>query len=173
MMEELKYAEMTEKTAFDIVEKAFVTLKFLFQITPIKFSDMGKCGDVTLKCDSEGKVVGVQRTLKEAKKDNVEITYRVIKKGRIYKIQLWDSEKSFGYMSCSSAWNPATYIFCNFKEERDDGSKRCEMDFAFDIEKKTFVELFEIEYFNKSDLIRRCEKIEQIENFLFGKVILD
>ena len=173
MSKELMYAEMTEKTALEIIEKAFSTLKFLFKITPIRFCDMGECGEVTVKCDSEGNVVSFQKKLQEAKKDDVEITYRVVQNGRIYKIQLWDSEDSFGYMSCSPAWNPATYVFCNFKEEREDGSKRCEMDFAFDIEKKTFVELFEIEHFNKNDLIRRCEKIDQIESFLFGREIFE
>ena len=168
----LEYVEMSGKTAQEIAEKAFRVLKFVFEVLPPRFSGVGDCGDITIKCRSDGTFSDVIGRVRPATKDVVEVVYRVLCNGKIYKIELWDSEDTYGYRSCSPDWDPETYVFCNFKEERPDGSKRCEMDFAFDIEKRTFVELFLIEYFNKSNLIRECKQIDYFEKLFAGKEII-
>ena len=169
---QFRYVEMSEKTAKETAGKAFGILKFLFQVLPPRFSGAGFCGEITIKCHPDGSFPDIIGRVRPASEDDVEVVYKVLYEGKIYKIELWDSEDTYGYRSCSPKWDPETYIFCNFKEERADGTKRCEMDFAFDIEKKTFVELFLIEYFNNSDLIRTCEQIKHFEELFLDKEII-
>jgi hypothetical protein len=168
----ITYVEMTEKTVQETAAKAFRILKFLFEVLPPRFSGGDDCGEITIKCHPDGSISDIIGRVRPASEDDVKVVYKVLHDGKIYKIELWDSEDTYGYMSCSPKWDPYTYVFCNFKEERSDGTKRCEMDFAFNIEKRTFVELFSIEYFNKSDLIRICEQIEHFEKMFLDKEII-
>jgi hypothetical protein len=101
------------------------------------------------------------------------VLYRVLFRDKIYQIYIADSEEDVGYYSALSLnYNPETYVCCCFEEGRSDKSKRCEICFAFDIEKKTFVELFEISHYNKNGVTRECCDIDHIEKLLSGKVIL-
>lgn len=171
-----KRIEMGESCATNIATKAFEVLSELFATLPPRFSGQGDCGEITIEVQHNvkspcTKVKGEIRTAVEGKEEDV-IVYKVLREGKIYKIELWDTEDAYGYMSCSSHWGPDTYVFCNFKETRDDGSVKSEMDFAFDIEKRTFVELFSIEYIGGNDLVRECQEIEYFERLLLGVKII-
>lgn len=97
--------------------------------------------------------------------------YRVVTKGRIFEFSIWDSEDDFGYCSMCPDYNPETYVFCNIMEKRNDERVKYEMDFAFDLEKKTFLELFAIEHRNKKGLLRECKEINAVEKELRDTVI--
>jgi len=169
-MSKIKYVEMSEKTALEIAEKFFEVLKTLYKITPLMFSCEDLYGQIYIYHD--GSDTKIKKHAQPANEENSELEYSILYNEHVYKIEILQNEDLFGYVSCLPSIDRSTYVFCNIIEYHQDGKKRCEMDFAFDIEKRTFVELFSIEHFNKEGLIRQCQQINYIEQLLFGREII-
>lgn len=102
--------------------------------------------------------------------DNI---YRFIINGRFFEITLFGDPEDCGYCSISPDYNPSTYVLCNIEEKRTNGTKKYEMSFGFDIEKKTFLELFELIHYNTGNTIRVYPNYDTpLENQLKDTVII-
>ncbi len=143
---------MSEEQAIAIAENFFSVLKALFKIKPLYLSGIEKQGkEITIICDSEDKVRKVITKRINDKEDN-EIRYKFFYKNRTYQILFWDDEEIYGYVSqlppgylnCSGE----SYVLCDICELRDENDKKYSMEFAFDIEKRTFLEFFELYHKN-------------------------
>jgi len=166
-----KHVEMTESTAIDIAERFFDALKAIFKILPLKFSCEDLYGEIIVECDEHTtKITNLTSTDSE---NNSDLAYKFFYNNRIFKIEVAQNEDIYGYFSCLPSIDRETYVFCSITEYRkEDGKERATMDFAFDIEKRTFVELFLIEHYNKQGLVRECQMVNYIESILSGKEII-
>ena len=161
----MKRIEMNEKTAIEIAGHFFcIVYKLLCQL-PQYFSGYDKCGEITVDCDKKKIHYASWR---DADEENDTVYYRVIFEGRSYRMEFCDNEELYGYYSCLTNMDRSVYVFCSIREETNDNKrdKKCEMDFAFDIETGAFLELFAIEHFNKVGIVRECQNIDYIESKL-------
>ena len=99
--------------------------------------------------------------------------YKVIWSNRYFKITLFDDPDDLGYCSMLHNYDPSTYVLCDIIEYRSNGKTKHEMIFGFDIEKGTFLELFEILHYNVVGTLREYPNYEsKIESELKDVVII-
>lgn len=104
-----------------------------------------------------------------------DIIYPVQSKddSRYFELTFFGAPDDLGYCSILPDYNPSTYVICDIVEKRRDGTKKYEMTFGFDIEKGTFLELFEIVHFNTVGIIREYPNLNTpLEAKLKDTVIL-
>ena len=73
---------------------------------------------------------------------------------RHFELSFFGDPDDLGYCSILPDYNPSTYVICDIVEKRPDKNKKYEMTFGFDIEKGTFLELFEIVHYNTVGVLR-------------------
>lgn len=98
--------------------------------------------------------------------DNV---YEFFWKRRKFRVMLYCSPEECGYFSLLPNSEDMPYVFCIIQEKDRHGSIKYEMCFGFDSEKKTFLELFDIDYYFYSTVFRGEDSIEEK---LKGRVII-
>jgi len=173
-MSESKTVEMSEKMAVEIAEKFFEVIRLMFRAEPVRFSCEESRRTTIISFNEQGVWTRKEIILHKIDDDEANIVdYKVLYKGKIYRVEVLDNEDMWGYYSCLPVVDRARYVFCSIAEEREDGNIKCEMDFAFDIEKGTFLELFAIEHHNKCDITRECQCVDHIEQILSGRQIMD
>lgn len=105
-----------------------------------------------------------KNTFKKKKKlDNdycPDIIYKVVWRNRYFEITLWDDPDDLGYCSLLDDFDSSTYVLCDMVERRPNGSKKYQMTFGFDIQKKTFLELFEVLHYNTVGILREYPNYE-------------
>lgn len=165
--ESMKRIAMTEKTAIEIAEHFFDVVYKLLRLLPTYFTGYDKYGEIIVDFDKE-KIYYPR--LRDADEENDTVYYRVVTDVRSYRMEFCDNEELYGYYSCLTNKDPSVYVFCSIREETNDKKrdKKCEMDFAFDIETGAFLELFAIEHFNKVGIVRECQNVDYIESKLRG-----
>lgn len=165
--ESMKRIAMTEKTAIEIAEHFFDIVYKLLRLLPTYFTGYDKYGEIIVDFDKE-KIYYPR--LRDTDEENDTVYYRVVTDGRSYRMEFCDNEELYGYYSCLTNKDPSVYVFCSIREETNDKKrdKKCEMDFAFDIETGAFLELFAIEHFNKVGIVRECQNVDYIESKLRG-----
>ncbi len=103
----------------------------------------------------------------------LDIIYTVIWKNRCFEITLFDDPDDLGYCSLLHDYDPSTYVLCDIVENRPNGDKKYQMTFGFDIEKGTFLELFEVLHFNAVGILREYPNLDsQLESELKDVAIL-
>lgn len=88
---------------------------------------------------------------------------------RKFEITLYSSPEDCGYFSLLPNYDDLAYIFCIIQEKERNGKIKHEMCFGFDSEKRTFLELFDIDLHAKDGTIYRAE--DSIESQLKGRFV--
>ena len=104
-----------------------------------------------------------------------EIVYSVIQKekARHFELRFYDDPDILGYCSMLQDYDPSTYVICEIVEKRADKSKKYEFTFGFDIQKRTFLELFELTHKNTVGITRSYPNLNcRLENELKDVVII-
>ena len=103
----------------------------------------------------------------------LDIIYKYIQDNRYFEITLFDEPDDCGYCSMLPDYEPSTYVLCNIVEKRANGSKKTEVAFGFDIEKRTFLELFEVVHYNTTVILREYQNFNTpIEEVLKDAIII-
>lgn len=149
-------------TSYENARTKITTFKILSQdedkIFAKKRISYSKPDEYTIKFSNCGKLVKVIYHLKS--EFRLDIIYKIIIGNRCFEITLYKDPDACGY--CSMYPDPdgryvddsSPYVLCNIIEERSNGKKKYEMIFGFDIEKKTFLELFELIHYTATDVVR-------------------
>jgi len=153
-----KTIPMTLEHAANIANDMLDVFQALVQITPIQLSQLvenGRTKFKTYKFKPDGKITfGLSYGPKV--KDNfcLDLISRVIWNNRLFRISFFEDPDKLGYCSMLPDYDPSTYVLCEIVEKRANGSTKHVMIFSFDIEKKTFLELFDILHYNTVDILR-------------------
>lgn len=98
--------------------------------------------------------------------DNV---YKLYWKKQRFEVTLYSSPEDCGYFSLLPNYEDLEYTFCIIQEKDWTGVIKHEMCFGFDSEKRTFLELFDIDYHSKEGTIYKAE--DSIESELRGRFV--
>ena len=85
---------------------------------------------------------------------NIIYKYKVVRNNRHFEVSFWDFPDNLGFCSILPEFDPFTYVTCDIVEKRSNGDKKYEMTFGFNIEKGTFLELFELVHYNTVGILR-------------------
>lgn len=162
MFKDYNRLEMTYEHAAQIANDLLDIFQLLFTPsvlgTPVSLSTCRETGlrKITTITFDRDKVTRKTTYSRIEKNDSyfLDNIYRFIIDGRFFEITLFGAPDDCGYCSMLPDYNPYTYVLCNIEEKRANGAKKYEMAFGFDIEKKTFLELFELIHYNISDTVR-------------------
>lgn len=84
--------------------------------------------------------------------------------GRHFEISFYDNPEDAGNYSLLADYNKETYVFCAISEKRPSGNTKYEMSFGFDVEKMTFLELFDLYHYpDISNCVRRPNYDDMLE----------
>lgn len=104
---------------------------------------------------------------------HLDIIYKLILWNRCFEITLYNDPDDYGYCSMLPDFDSSSYVLCNIVEKRANGDKKYQMTFGFDIEKRTFLELFEVVHYNAVGILREYPNLNcQLETELKDVVIL-
>lgn len=105
--------------------------------------------------------------------NRLNIIYQVVWDNRYFEITLFDDPDDLGYCSLLHDYDSSTYVLCDMVEKRPNGDKKYQMTFGFDIQKSTFLELFEVLHYNTVGILREYPNYEsQLESELKDVVII-
>jgi len=112
-------------------------------------------------------------SVNNASEYRLDIVYKLVLNNRCFEITLFDDPDDLGYCSMIPDYDPSTYVVCDIVEKRTNGNKKYQMTFGFDLEKKTFLELFEVLHFNAVGILREYPNLNsKLEAELKDTVIL-
>lgn len=168
-----KEKQMDWNTARKITDTAFALLKSLSNITYFLVSGENIRGKVKYVCNNEGCVLTEQRIIADASVDDWGVTYRVEFPDRTFEIFFANSGDICDNHSKLDNYPRDTYLYCDFLEKRKDESWKYNFSFAIDIEKGTFLELFELNYWNQIDYTYVFQEIDKFEKELSGRKVLE
>lgn len=153
-----KNIPMTLEHAVSIANDMLDVLQAFIEIQPIQLSNSVENGQTkfkTYKFHPDGKIsFGLDYGPKVEDDFCLDLISRVIWKDRYFRICFFQNPDDLGYCSMLPDYDSSTYVLCEIMEKRADGSTKHEMIFSFDIEKKTFLELFDILHYNLVDIRR-------------------
>ena len=153
-----KHIEMSYEQAAKIATELLCVFHHLFKQSkvPIKLNLCSE--DVDFNCDCHDIIYYVKDT----------------SSSRYFELSFYDDPDNLGYCSILPDYNPSTYVICDIVEKRPDKRKKHEITFGFDIEKGTFLELFEILHYNSVGILREYPNLNTpIEAALKDTVILN
>jgi len=101
-----------------------------------------------------------------------EFVYKVTHNNRSFEMTLFDDPDDLGYCSILPDYNPSTYVLCEIVEKRSNGQRKYEFTFGFNIEKGTFLELFEVLHFNTVGILREYPNLNSELEALLKDVVL-
>ena len=187
-----KSIEMSDEQAAKISTELLDVFLALYQICPLKLSTSTQNAvtktivfkvfpktttvEVSFLNPERSYVILSKGKIHKYPKDEyrLDIIYKYIRDNRYFEITLFDEPDDLGYCSILPNYDPSTYVICNIVEKRVDGSKKYEMAFGFDIEKGTFLELFEIVHYNSVGILREYPNLNTpLEAELKGTIILN
>ena len=154
-----KTITMTSEHASSIANDMLDELQAFIEVHPFfrlsQLVENGQTKYISIKFKPNGKVtLGISYGPKVKDDFCLDIIYGARWNGRYFRITFFDDPDKLGYCSMLPNYDPSTYVLCEMVEKRDDGSAKHEMIFSFDIEKKTFLELFDILHYNTVDIRR-------------------
>lgn len=153
-----KTIPMTLEHAANIVNDLLDVLQAFVEVHPIQLSMLVKNGRTKIKTITfeENDNVSLGSYYRPRVEDDfcLDLVYKVIWNKRCFQISFFEEPDSLGYCSMLPDYDPFTYVLCEIVEKRSDGSTKHEMIFSFDIEKRTFLELFDILHYNTVDIRR-------------------
>ena len=148
----LEHAVSIANDMLDVLQ-AFIEVHPFFRLSQLV--ENGQTKYITIKFKPNDKVTLEMSCGPEVKDDFcLDLIYGVLWNGRYFRISFFDDPDKLGYCSMLPDYDMSTYVLCEMVEKRADGSTKHEMIFSFDIEKKTFLELFDISHYNRVDVRR-------------------
>jgi hypothetical protein len=170
---EYREGKMSLDMAMQITNSALSCLNFLLKNAPVLLSGEDLRGDVVYKCDAEGNLMARTRYVTDATEDDWAVTYVVLFPDKTYEMFFAQhGEEMFDHTPDLSSCEEDAYLYCNFLEKRTDGSRKYETSFAIDIEKGTFLETFEVSFWNQDDYERVFEEVDKFRKEFGGRKIL-
>lgn len=106
---------------------------------------------------------------KDSNEWHMDNVYELHWKKQKFEVTLYSSPEDCGYFSVLPNYEDLAYIFCIIQEKEQSGSIKHEMCFGFDSEKRTFLELFDIDLHTKDGTVYRAE--DSIESQLKGRFV--
>lgn len=175
--QKIKTGKLSREQALKISKELLETLRILYHsntIQPLKLTTSINTGvqtkarvicnpDTTIQTSIEKYVY---KNSEEYHRDNV---YLLVSENRVFDITFYNSPEDCGYYSVLPSYDNETYIFCIIKELRPSDKTKYRICFGFDIEKNSFIELFDIDYHNINGFIRKAG--DSIEEELKGRCI--
>ena len=169
--------EMSYEHAAKIANDLLDVVQILFKLQhPILLCDSSKTGKTivtTFKLLQDG--VTVEIAIQNANKMCcIDRMYKLVQNNRYFEITFFSDPDDMGYCSMLPDFNSSTYVLCYIQEKRENGDLKHEMSFGLDIEKGTFLELFELIHYNVDNIVRRYPEVynSPLENELKDSVIL-
>jgi hypothetical protein len=150
---------MTLEHAVSITNDLLDVFQAFVEICPIQLSQSVENGQTkvkTLRIKANDTVsIGLSYLPKVEDEFCLDIIFNVIiANKRFFRITFFEDPDKLGYCSMLPDYDASTYVLCEMVEKRANGSTKHEMIFSFDIEKKTFLELFDIIHYNTVDIRR-------------------
>ena len=149
--------EQAAKISSDLLD----VLQFLFDIVPIRLSTLVEKGKTKIETYTvvNDTVIHTHETLPKRKNlitDEfcLNLIYKIIIGKRCFEITFFEEPDDLGYATMLPHYDPFTYVLCDIVEKRPNGCKKYEITFGFDIEKRTFEELFEVIHYNSVGILR-------------------
>jgi len=185
--------EMTFEQAAKIANDLLDSFQLLFSIEPLRLSTCSQnirtkvktftilpnkvvlTGSLPFRKRKKRSILSILGSKTDATSDefHLDIIYKLIRNNRCFEITLFDDPDYLGYCSMLPDYNPYSYVVCNIVEKRPNGEKKYEMCFGFDIEKSTFLELFEVVHYNTVGIRREYPNLNcRLESELKDVVIL-
>ena len=111
--------------------------------------------------DSENpKQPRIENEIKSSDGWHMDNVYELHWKKQKFEVTLYSSPEDCGYFSVLPNYEDLPYIFCIIQEKEQSGSIKHEMCFGFDSEKRTFLELFDIDLHQDGTVYRAEDSIE-------------
>ena len=147
---------MSYDQAAKIAHDCLHVLKILYEKEPLRLSTSTECEETKIKTFHflPNKMIVYFDSRSNDEEYHLDILYQVIYENRCFEITLLNDPDDCGYYSELDYFNSSTYVLCEIVEKRPNGEKKYEMTFGFDIQKKTFLELFDIVHYNTQNMIR-------------------
>lgn len=154
-------------------------LKYKKNIDPQQLEDSSKSTvkKVMINIDKYGVSRKIFRVCDDC---GLDISYILFWDNRVFQIIVTHSPEIFGFYGTKFTDDPDNYLFAYISEIRDPkdflydkyDNVKYEMYFSLDIEKGTFLELFDLSYRNTKNIIRECTELNEMDEALKDKVIL-
>ena len=125
--------------------------------------------------DAEGNLVGHLHVHKHKVSDEKIVNtdaFDITLGNRKFKILIYDEPDNLGFGTCLPDYDYGTYLCAEITELREDGSKKHNLIFGFDVQKMQFLELFELKWINQIGTIREPKNIDRLEKLFYRKDIL-
>lgn len=106
---------------------------------------------------------------KDSDEYHLDNVYEFFWKRRKIQVTLYSSPEECGYYSLLPDSEKLAYVFCIIEEKERGNTTKNEMCFGFDSQKKTFLELFDIDHHFYATIFRAEDSIEEK---LKGRVII-
>lgn len=175
--QKIKTGKMSREQALKISNELLETLSILYRantMQPLKLTTSINTGIQTktrIICNLDDTIqTSIERYIyknsEDYHRDNV---YLLVWKNRVFDITFYNSPEDCGYYSLLPSYDNETYIFCIIKELRPYDKTKYQISFGFDIEKNSFIELFDIDHHNINGFIRKAG--DSIEEELKGRCI--
>ena len=156
-----KNIPMSYEQALKISNDLLNAFQFLFAITPPRLSTLVENENTKIETYTvfNNTVIHTHETLPH--RNNLitdefclDIIYKLIIDNRCFEITFFEEPNDLGYATMLPNYDPFTYVLCDIVEKRPNGCKKFEMTFGFNIEKRTFEELFEVLHYNSVGILR-------------------
>ena len=174
----LKIAELSTENALTLAKNLLMTFKVLCEnvnATPSENYDSTLPLLTTVNCFSYKAVkIILAHTLNGEENLFQEPTNHVYKfnwYNRLFYVTFHSSPEVYGYYSALPNFDTTPYLFCSIIEMKSRTQKKCLMNFGFNPETKTFLELFDIEDYSVENLIKECWDTNSIEHKIRGKIL--
>lgn len=160
-----------------ISEEMLQALNLLYRFIPLKLSTLKKCGrqiKTSVICSDELDKAFIEYDIvfnKNSEKYHKDNFYLLICNNRKFDVTLYDSPECDGHYSSLPDYDNSAYVYCHIIEMQENDTIKYEMKFGFDIEKKTFLELFILDHHESNIIIPHSNDL--IENHLKGKIIIN
>ena len=159
-----------------ISEEMLEALNILYRFIPLKLAILKKCCRQTktsVICSDELDKAFIEYDIvsyTNSEKYHKDNYYSLICNNRKFEITLYDSPECDGHYSLLYDYDDSTYVYCHIIEMQENNTIKYEMKFGFDIESKTFLELFILDSHESNIVIPSSNDL--IENHLKGKIII-
>lgn len=166
---------LSDARALEIADALLEAFGILYNAIPMKLTTSIEGGQQIITrvfCNPDkAEVIKVEEgrvDYKESDEYHLDNVYELHWKKQKFEVTLYSSPEECGYISVLPNYDDLAYVFCIIQEKRS-GSIQYEMCFGFDSEKKSFLELFDIDLHSFNGIIFSAE--DSIESKLQGRII--
>lgn len=173
-----KRIEMTYEQAAKIASDMLDVLEAVYEIYPLSLCTSIENGETTVKTfefSRESVTLKTSFTSIVNGEYCASNLYKIVRNNRHFEITLFDEPDELGYVSILpfTEYDTETYVVFDIVEKRSNGNVKYEMVFGVDIEKRIFLELFELVHYNVNDILREYPNLNsRLETELKNTVVI-